>query len=85
MEMLAILGYTPAEVEGMLLLENDILKLIDKMKPLQSSHTQSGEQQSTEVESTSRQQLRTKGRPNVNNDSNEDEDKAEKEGNGSDE
>ena len=87
MELLAILGYTPAEVDGILMLENDLLKLIEKMLPLQSSHTQSGEEgQPNPTGSTIvKKEKKTKGRPNVENDSNEDKDKAEQEGNGSDE
>ena len=42
LELFAIQGYTPCEVNGMLMLENDILDFTDKLVPLQSSHTQSG-------------------------------------------
>lgn len=42
MELFAMMGFTPAEINGLLLLENEILNLVDKLKPLQSSHTQNG-------------------------------------------
>ena len=44
LELFAINGYTPCEVNGMLLLENDILGLDELLTPLQSSHTTSGDE-----------------------------------------
>ena len=39
--MMASLGFEPADILGMTSLENDVLKLYEVWKPLQSSYTQS--------------------------------------------
>ena len=80
-ELLAVLGYSPSEVEGLLMLENEIMDLVNRLVPLQSSHTQSGNEESNPDVSGdgsnkvsklgASKQKRTKGRPNVENDSNE--------------
>ena len=44
LELFAMKGHSPSEVMGILLLENDILDLVNKLRPLQSSFTTSGEE-----------------------------------------
>ena len=69
LELFAIKGYTPCEVNGILLLENDILGLDELLTPLQSSHTTSGDDIKLG---------KTRGRPPVvSGKSNEDKEKPE--------
>ena len=72
LELFAILGNTPSEVLGMLLLEDEILDLVNKLIPLQSSHTMTGEDFSNNGVKGS-----TRGRPSAKNDSNEDKENPE--------
>ena len=79
LELFAMKGHSPSEVMGILLLENDILDLVNKLRPLQSSFTTSGEEfdekQNEEVIediTKDNKDKRTRGRPNEEGDSNED-------------
>ena len=42
-QLAALMGMSPLDMNSMLYLENDILKLQDKMIPLQTTYTQTGD------------------------------------------
>ena len=67
LELFAMQGHSPSEVLGILTLENDILDLVNKLTPLQSSFTTAGEDFKTD-----NKDKRTRGRPNEEGESNED-------------
>ena len=74
LELFAMKGHSPSEVLGILLLENDILDLVNKLRPLQSSFTTAGKDfDKDSIDNIiNDKDKRTRGRPNEENESNED-------------
>ena len=74
LELFAMKGHSPSEVLGILLLENDILDLVNKLRPLQSSFTTAGKDfdENSIDNIINDKDKRTRGRPNEENESNED-------------
>ena len=74
LELFAMKGHSPSDVLGILLLENDILDLVNKLRPLQSSFTTAGKDfDKDSIDNIiNDKDKRTRGRPNEENESNED-------------